>query len=558
MRNLLTGYSLSLVGIVYKTWVTPIKNSTLHNTRSGLGGFADRVGALAFALTPLTVALGTRESLLTLLTGIPYQSFNFLHRWTGRIIFVQSALHTISWTVVEARLYQPQPSHYQEFIKQPYMIWGCVAFFLLCFLYVFSLRSVIALTGHEFFRKTHFIVAGVYLGACWAHWAQLKCWMIAALGIMLLDKGLRLLRTLLIHTGRLDPTTGKDPCYHSCCLMSLTQPLGFGFHPAQATVTYFDDAEGGIVRLDFDHKHTPWETGQHFFLCFPSLSIWQSHPFTTASLPEGQANALHHSYIIRCRNGETRRLGALAKTMAEKNSETSSTGSSPAKLPIILSGPYGTPLMPGRTKEGGFSEKTNILAISGGTGVSLTLPVILEAIAGKYSGPSIDFVWIVKEHRDIQWIEPELEQLKNAVMDNEINIRIQIFVTREAEQSATGDALLTSIAQLSERSGSIDDEKGGAEKSVTFYRTSSSTKSLGSCVTVEYLGAQHPDVASIVTNFLEERVAMQFRSRVVGSGPAGMGHDLRKAVAAHNDFKMIWKGEQARHDVELHWDDRMG
>ena len=117
----------SLIGIVYETWITPINGSTLHNTRTGLGGWADRVGVLAYALTPLAVLLCMRESVLSILTGIPYQHFNFLHRWLGRIIFIQSALHTIGWTIVEAKLYQPQPSVYVNFIQQQYMVFGCVA-----------------------------------------------------------------------------------------------------------------------------------------------------------------------------------------------------------------------------------------------------------------------------------------------------------------------------------------------------------------------------------------------------------------------------------------------
>ena len=58
-----------LVGIVYRTWVTPIAALPgKHNTRTGIGGFANRVGIFAYALTPLTVALASRESVLSLIT----------------------------------------------------------------------------------------------------------------------------------------------------------------------------------------------------------------------------------------------------------------------------------------------------------------------------------------------------------------------------------------------------------------------------------------------------------------------------------------------------------
>jgi Ferric reductase like transmembrane component len=83
-----------------------------------MGPWGDRIGALAYALTPFTVALSTRESILSLITGVPYQHFSFLHRWTGRIIYLQSVLHTLAWTVVEGKLYQPQPKVYQDFLKE--------------------------------------------------------------------------------------------------------------------------------------------------------------------------------------------------------------------------------------------------------------------------------------------------------------------------------------------------------------------------------------------------------------------------------------------------------
>lgn len=158
-------------------------NPLLHSTRTGLGGFSDRVGAISYALTPLTVALGSRESLLSLLTGFAPSQFNFLHRWLGRIMLCQALLHTLGWTIIEGRLYQPQPIIWTGFVKEPYIIWGFVALGLLVILCVLSLRRVVHATGYEFFRKAHYILACLYFGACWAHWDHLACWMIASLGL---------------------------------------------------------------------------------------------------------------------------------------------------------------------------------------------------------------------------------------------------------------------------------------------------------------------------------------------------------------------------------------
>ena len=95
----LSGYMaiFTFAGIAYNKWVTPVKAYPgVYNTRTSLGPWSNRVGVIAYALTPLSVLLSSRESLLSLITGLPYQSFNFLHRWLGYIIIFQSVMHLIT------------------------------------------------------------------------------------------------------------------------------------------------------------------------------------------------------------------------------------------------------------------------------------------------------------------------------------------------------------------------------------------------------------------------------------------------------------------------------
>lgn len=136
------------------------------------------------------------------------------------------------------------------------MIWGIVAQTLLCFLFVFSLRSVIRITGYEFFRKSHLLVAALYLGACWGHWDKLACWMIASLILMGIDLGMRVVRMALIHVGYNKNGGG-----------------GIGFRAITSKVDVFEDPSGTVLRLEFDARHKPWKIGQHFYLTFPALSI---------------------------------------------------------------------------------------------------------------------------------------------------------------------------------------------------------------------------------------------------------------------------------------------
>ncbi|KAG9238101.1 putative Ferric/cupric reductase transmembrane component 1 [Amylocarpus encephaloides] len=529
--SILLAYLLifTLVGIVYKTWITPVKKTNLFNTRTGLGGFSDRIGALAYALTPLTVALSTRESILTLVTGIPYQSLNFLHRWAGRIIFIQSFLHTLGWTLIEGKFYQPQPKVYREFIAQKYMVWGCVAMMLITFIYTFSLSRVIRLTGHEFFRKTHYVIAMIYVGACWGHWQQLSCWMIASLGIWGIDRGVRFLRTLLIHVGYVNGN--RD----------------FGFHSAQSSVEYFDDPDGGVVRLEFKHNHETWQVGQHFFLCFSALTIWQSHPLTVASAPELHPALPHHTYIVRCRKGETRRLKELALGQVSEPASKGGATLSSKTTSVILCGPYGTTLLPSHPNVG--HEASNIIAVAGGTGISSTLPVALVAASSPaFIGIPLDFIWVIRRHSNMDWIKSELSELQRQSRSSELNLRIHIYITQESppEVRSSQDSASKSLEDI---------EISHAPSSKACF--SSSLSSSNPNYNITYMDSVHPSLATIVSGFLDTRACSEYRTRVIASGPAGMGQDLRAAVASVNDGSKVWKGDR-RWDVSLDWDDRMG
>ena len=194
---------------------------------------------------------------------------------------------------------------------------------------------------------------------------------------------------------------------------------------------------------------------------------------------------------------------------------------------------------------------TNILAIAGGTGVSLTLPIILAATSSPaFEGAAIDFIWIIRRSSNMQWISAELEELKRASRVEPTNFKIHIFVTQEHN----GKVAMEVKNQSYEKDMDIAIEQlvdSGA-------LTSGSESDLGSSnYEVTYLNSQRPLLKNVVSDFMETRATYNYPTRVVASGPAEMGHDLRAIVAGLNDGGKVWKGEK-RWDVDLHWDDRMG
>ncbi|GKT51365.1 ferric reductase transmembrane component 3 [Colletotrichum spaethianum] len=516
--TVLAGYLLifSFVGIVYNTWITPVKKMPgVYNTRVSLGPWSDRVGVLAYALTPLSVLFSTRESILSLLTGVPYQNFNFLHRWVGYIIVVQSVLHTIGWLVIEVRLYQPQPTVAEEWISQLYMIWGCIALFFLMALYVLSLPPVIRLTGYEFFRKSHYVLAMLYVGACIGHWKNLECFMIPALVIWFLDRAARAVRTALMHH-------------------NFIEGRGMGFSAAQAAMTVFSDSENGdVVRLDFSHPHDAWNIGQHFYLCFTESSIWQSHPFTPLNAPVTVNGRTKHSYIFRAKGGETKKVAEIA---ARKLAAASGgKGEAAPTTSVILTGPYGDPILRNITSD------VNILCVAGGTGVTYVLPTLMTLKKHSVSSRKLELVWVVRHMKDVEWIKPELDALDAEVGPKVI---VHIFATRDGSNSvsASGES-----NKLSESESTSDAGRGSGEKQVQV-----STRSMGEVTSSD--APRHPDMSTVVRQFVDSTVSG--RTAVFASGPGGLMSDIRVAVAHCNSASKVWQGEE-RYNVSLIHDERM-
>ncbi|KAK2601439.1 hypothetical protein N8I77_010888 [Diaporthe amygdali] len=520
----------SFVGMTYQTWITPVKSSPgLNNTRTSLGPFADRIGVLAYALTPLSVLLASRESLLSVITGIPYQSFMFLHRWVGYIILIQSTVHTLGWVIVEGALYQPQPSEWNRVAGELYIQWGFVALGLLVLLWIFATPWGIRLTGYEVFRKAHYVLAMVYIGAIIGHWMNLQCFLIPGILLWFFDRVGRAVRTGLLHY-RWVPAKNK-----------------WGFESAKATITRFEDADNGdVVRLDFDHIQQPWHVGQHFYLCFTESSVWQSHPMTPLSLPlADKAGSVRHSYVIRAKKGETKKLADIAaKKLAAAAGPAAATG---ATTSVVLTGPYGVDMLSSVTPE------TNVLCVAGGTGITFVLPVLLKLVRDRpVAGRRIALVWAVRRDVDAKWVAEELEYIQEAGCSHSLDINV--YVTREKEHHP-------SVRRGAAGPGAKKDD--GAQEKVEPAGSSSSSDA-GGCDcndvnhhhpdNIEIPEARRPHLDEIVRDFVGS--VARGSTTVYASGPGGMIGDLRKVVASCNASGTVWKGD-ARGDVRLICDDRL-
>jgi NAD(P)H-flavin reductase len=374
--------------------------------------------------------------------------------------------------------------------------------------------------------------------------------MIASFAIMGFDLVARTVRTCLIHFGY---KTGSS---------------GFGFKSIPAKMEVLEDPTGTIIRMTFAYEMRPWELGQHFYLTFPALSIWQSHPFTPASNPTSSSPVQTHTYIIRVCNGETKKLVELAKAAMNRYPVGDDTTT------VILQGPYGGSIV--------NNEASNVLAISGGTGVTYTLPVIKAALAPTSPVRNIELNWTTRHLENLAWIGPELAYLKSQLdqmrtgtsyalddeklekapivsVESKKRFRVRIFVTRpEARMFARRPAPPRPL-RSDEKIQKYDfGEKLSPVSSTSSFYSEELEDLISDCpgFSITYLDNARPQVESLVDTFMDETVE-KGRTQVIGSGPPELGTQIRAAVAAKNTPGQVWGGDE-RGDVECIWDDRMG
>jgi hypothetical protein len=252
---------------------------------------------------------------------------------------------------------------------------------------------------------------------------------------------------------------------------------------------------------------------------------------------------------VRCLSGETKKLGALAKTL--EGGQTT---------PVVMTGPYGE-----RVVEEGV---TNVLGIAGGTGISFPLPLVMDVLERRI-GAAVQLVWVVRHARDLEWIASELYALKEEAKRASSPLTIKIFVTREPDNRST----VTEIHESKTSESSCCEKKAADHITSAISVSSSSSVALDQKLSlsgllspqrgfeVNFLDNKRPNLEDVVRDYLATGTSgmdVEGKVQVVASGPSSMGSDLRTAVAQVNDAGKAWKGTGRAGDIGFYWDDRMG
>ncbi|KAF5318205.1 hypothetical protein D9758_018628 [Tetrapyrgos nigripes] len=372
----------------------------------------DRAGIMAASQFPLIVALGMKNNIISLLTGIGYEKLSFIHRMVSRVVFVLLCVH------VGGEL----ESGYQISTRNgSFTAIGFMAFLAFAVLVFVVSNRFVRVRAYEFFFYGHIALALIVLGGAHYHtnergytnyiWPCFLLWG--------LDRFIRLLRMVAFN-------------WHSFNSLSKANEID-----ASLELVTSDTVRLTVKRP----SHFWWAPGQFVYLSAPNVSTFplEGHPLTIArhrslkpvidlssagitthssdeesqkaALPATSGKKLRElTFLINVHDGFTKKLREAAI-----HNQT---------IKVLLDGPYGFPT--------NVDTSDTIILVAGGTGVTFTLPIFSDVILRVRSSKSrckrLTFVWSVRDPAYIDMISADFSSLSNIISDS-ISVNICLFVT---------------------------------------------------------------------------------------------------------------------------------
>ncbi|KAF7980532.1 hypothetical protein HWV62_37663 [Athelia sp. TMB] len=360
----------------------------------------NRAGFLALAQLPVVFLLGTKNSILSLLLGPGhgYEKLNYIHRWSGRVMFLGAGVHGALWIRNHIQFDLPILGQQKETS-------GIAAFALLGVIVLTSLKPVRRWCYSVFFVLHVFSFVAFFVTVCY-HTIYASPWIFPPLALYGADMLLRLLKYRI-----------KD-----------------------ATLTAVDN-QMTIIRIA--ECTDGWTAGQHLQLrVFFGGRFYESHPLTILNAPPSTScirptTSTSSGEIIlgaRVTGDWTRALNqhtvASRDHHASLGEKAKGRGDAPAQVQVMLDGPYG-----GCSLDLGDYER--VLLVAGGSGLTFSLGLLDDIVGrcvkgGRKGGERtkrVDVSWCVRSFGSIEWFAPMLMDIATAAQNSSIEVHISVYVT---------------------------------------------------------------------------------------------------------------------------------
>ncbi|KAH9966357.1 hypothetical protein BGW80DRAFT_1342341 [Lactifluus volemus] len=305
--------------------------------------------------------------------GNGYEKLNYLHRWSGRGIFLGAVIHGCLWIRNHIQYGLPILGPQKETS-------GVAAFTLLCIIVLSSLKPV-----RVYFRQVFFYCPDLrfFLRNDMLPYPIRRPWIFPPLGFYGLDLVLRLFRYRV-----------KD---------AFLTPM------KDMTIIHIGDCDDG------------WEAGQHVRLrVFFEGRVFESHPLTIANAPASISCVASRSIILGARvSGDwTRALSRYASSEQERIATGNSEKADILQVPVhvMIDGPYG-----GCSLDLGDYE--DVLLVAGGR------VIVRQERARNERTLRVEFVWIVRSVGYVQWFKSMLLDIAEMAAGSSLDLNITIFLS---------------------------------------------------------------------------------------------------------------------------------
>ncbi|TIB89076.1 hypothetical protein E3Q06_00279 [Wallemia mellicola] len=396
VRSYLLPYTFPLILVTFMfVWTTIWCFATLPYYRAGTEWGSPplgvRAGYIGTALVPLVFALGARNNPITFFTGIPSEKLQIYHQYGARIILFFSIVHTIPFIV------QPYQQGLQlngsrevarYFLKYYYdqteQFWNGIPPFVALIWIVLSSMGYFRRFSYEFFVIQHVLSILFFLAWMFVHCqvSLMDAWyyLFVSVGVLIWSWFGRVLWSFWANDFNINQAT-LVPLSEDVTRIRIITPLR-------------------------------WKPAQHVYIRFPTMFVFQSHPFTITSIPslDVHNNSNIMQLLIRGKGGITKRLHEKAR-----NGITS--------IPCFIDGPYGGMLAP-------LDNYTNVLLLSGGTGVNAVSGILLDLMRKMERGETliqhIDFIWTIRSISSIEWFNETFKALSMYSCFSNVNIVVHV------------------------------------------------------------------------------------------------------------------------------------
>ncbi|CCH41321.1 Ferric reductase transmembrane component [Wickerhamomyces ciferrii] len=361
---------------------------------------ADRVGLLSFALIPLLIIFAGRNNILTSLTGIPFTSFIFYHKWVATVMWIHAMIHSAGWTAIAIHR-----NYLEIYYKLPYWQWGAFATVLGAVMLVQAFH-VFRNLAYGTFVIIHIIFAILFIVGCWWHCYDLGWleWIYVSWAVWIFDRVLRVIRMCV-----------------------------FGFRNAEIELISDDTFKVSV-------KHGKWFVpfpGSYAYVYFitPTM-LWQSHPFTIidSAIEKGVT-----TIYIKTKAGITKRI----------NKQLSKVPGNKKTIRVSIEGPYG--------HRAPMKKYDTALLLAGGNGIPGPYYHAIDlAKRGSSTKQQIKLNWVVRNPEALFWFHEELKLLQHTNVQTNFYITgtIQKKESDSEKKNSSGDD--SHSAEISTANGSID------------------------------------------------------------------------------------------------------